>query len=779
LGLLGRRRGAEALVTAMGDGPFRLLGRSLPWTRAVAALLALFLAINYHLVTGRAAPIFDAEWYYAPYYMLVADHARAGRLLLWNPWTNGGSPDFADPQSGAFSPIGVLLGGFTGGTSAGFLFYWLLVWFVAGLGVLALGRHLKAPPWGAFVAALGFLFSGFFLGHAEHVTFVYTLAWLPYVILRLDVALLERRVRPAFEAGAIWGLSGLAGYPGLVFATGTYAGLWAVGRWFCVESPSESPPAGSNLARTIAAAKPPFHTVLRALLIVLVTGVVVMSPTYAALIIESRGFSDRADPLPRETAIRSNALNPGSLATVFSPWLGTLPPARGWRYTDLSSSSIYVGAAVAWLSLCALLLRPRDSWRWWLWGLALLGLGLSLGPNLPLRGWLYDFAPPTRYFRHTAMFRAYTIFSMVILALIATRDLSSNPRNDSEKRRWRFLLLAAMMIVIGTVSLYAVARTVGHFPKPGHPLHFWIVWLGVLVAAAVGGLLRTRRRTALFSGTLVCIAVVDAVGAFHVAATVTVERQDLAGIEQWRRIDAEHEGNLELTARGTWRAMVAPEASGAIFTSTNLPRKVAVLGGYSGLTNRVHFRWAKHPILRAAATGEDRFWFGNQVAWVVPSDAVFEAFVRRTEALGAPPLVLHLPDVLGHVPRAGETTSSDLAGVDAINALPAASRIPIALEAYWPDELVFGVNCTTAGWLLVTDRWTQGWRVTVDGKEAVNAGGDFIFRAVPVKAGLNQVRFTYHPFGFPWLLIVSWGTLAAIGGWAARVTWRNLRTQSR
>jgi hypothetical protein len=186
-------------------------------------------------------------------------------------------------------------------------------------------------------------------------------------------------------------------------------------------------------------------------------------------------------------------------------------------------------------------------------------------------------------------------------------------------------------------------------------------------------------------------------------------------------------------------------------------------------------RWAKHALLSTVATGEERFWFGEQVAWVVPSDAAFEAFVRRTEVLGAPPLVLHLPEVLRRAPKAGEKTASDLGDVDAINTLPALSKIPIALEAYRPDELVFKVHCPAAGWLLVTDRWAQGWRVTVDGKPAMNAGGNFIFRAVPVKSGVNDVRFSYHPFGFPWLLVVSWGVLAAAGGWATRATWGNLR----
>jgi hypothetical protein len=270
---------------------------------------------------------------------------------------------------------------------------------------------------------------------------------------------------------------------------------------------------------------------------------------------------------------------------------------------------------------------------------------------------------------------------------------------------------------------------------------------------------------------LICLAVVDAFGTFLVAAPATVERRDLAGIEQWRRIDADHEGNLDLTAKGAWRAKVATEASGDTLTNTNLPRKVPVLAGYAPLGNRFHVRWAKHPILSLAATGKERFWFASQVAWIEPSDATFDAFVSRTEFLGAPPLVLHVPDALRRIPKPGEGRTTDLFDVAAINALPGASTIPIVLEAYWPDELAFNVTCPTSGWLLVTDRWAHGWRATVNGEPAVIAGGDFIFRAIRLREGLAQVRFTYHPFGFPWLLIVSWGSLAVVGCWSARTIW--------
>jgi 3-hydroxy-9,10-secoandrosta-1,3,5(10)-triene-9,17-dione monooxygenase reductase component len=44
------------------------------------------------------SPIWDADNWYAPYFTLVADHVRAGKLVTWNPWSDGGLPAFAGAE---------------------------------------------------------------------------------------------------------------------------------------------------------------------------------------------------------------------------------------------------------------------------------------------------------------------------------------------------------------------------------------------------------------------------------------------------------------------------------------------------------------------------------------------------------------------------------------------------------------------------------------------------------------------------------------------------------
>ena len=190
------------------------------WKRAGGALALLLTLANLPLLVGRDAPNWDASSHFAPAWMLVADHARAGRLLLWNPFVEGGSPDGAQPELGAFSPLTLAVGALLGGTETAFVFYVVVLWLLAGMGMLLLARHLGAPPWAGFVVACGYAFSGTFTGHFQHTSWLHSYAFIPWIIWRLDAALRGRIVLPAVQAGALLGFSGLAGYPAIVMQAG-------------------------------------------------------------------------------------------------------------------------------------------------------------------------------------------------------------------------------------------------------------------------------------------------------------------------------------------------------------------------------------------------------------------------------------------------------------------------------------------------------------------------------------------------------------------------------
>ena len=158
-------------------------GDSRRWIAAALFVVALLAAVATSYWLGQRVLGGDAFSLFSPYYSLVSDFAASGQLLLWDPWSNCGSPAHAYVEMGSYSPLTVFHAWLTGGGHVGFHLYWLTIWGMGGLGFLMLARHLGAPVWGGLAVTLSLMFSGFYLGHAEHTSWLYSFAFLPWIPL--------------------------------------------------------------------------------------------------------------------------------------------------------------------------------------------------------------------------------------------------------------------------------------------------------------------------------------------------------------------------------------------------------------------------------------------------------------------------------------------------------------------------------------------------------------------------------------------------------------------
>jgi hypothetical protein len=725
------------------------------WLLAGLLLTTLFLILNRELISGARVQIWDATAYYTPAFSLVADHARVGRLLLWDPWLAGGTPDFADPQVGAASPIMVIAGAIGGGSSAAFRSYWLFIWLLGPLGLLLLARHLGAPPWGAFVVGLGYAFCGFYTAHAEHTTVLYSFSFVPWFIWRFDVALTSVRFRPAAQAGALWGLSALGGYPAIVILGGGMLFLWGLGR--CCSS--------RNRAMLRIQKRPIWGRLMftfLALAMVFCIGVLIMSPTYVAFFREGLGYTERAGAEPRWLAIAGNALDPGALATFASPYLTALkfPPRNPelWPKTNISMADVYVGVLPLILSLLALSQRPRSFWRWWLLGIIVFFLVCAVGDRLPVRGWLYDYCPPTRYFAYPAMFRGYAIFSAAVLALLATRDLKVATQN-TETRIWR--QLAALSLIASITAVWVYVHVVSHVTDLGDQFHLSNLHLAGIWFGAVGVSLlmllfwRTRKWLAILFAVL---AILDAALTLRLSQEfISVGRTtgSLLG-----RVDAGHK--TLLTLNSLRRELQAPIFLGGRNQNNNVPLRIPTFYNDSTMRNRVHEEFANHPVLLNMGLGANRIWFCKNATIAVPSHFAYLALVNRSEQLGAPVIIVVPPAQMAKVSQIISPSVPDRAELTSISHLAQAEQIPAQLLKYTPNNLKLKVSCPQDGWLLVTDRWAAGWRAKVNGIPLEVFGGNFIFRAVHVRAGENTIQFYYPQHLYFTLVLLSWSTLVAV-----------------
>jgi hypothetical protein len=377
-----------------------------------------------------------------------------------------------------------------------------------------------------------------------------------------------------------------------------------------------------------------------------------------------------------------------------------------------------------------------------------------------------------RFFRHSAIFRLYLVFAVCVLALLGSRDLATDLRHPSPAARRGFLVAAAAVVFLALLAFVPFLSADWNVGMPENAvllgrLHFGANWLGLGVVALIAWRWPDPSRAWRVPILLSALAASDVL-ITSVLSIPTVLRMG-EDADRWKRLDHQHRSSLDLTRNG-WlreRSSCEPDSPAArCRRNDQLITKIPVFNAYATEKNPFQLATAHHPVLGSMATGTERIWFSRQVARVVPTDGAFAEFRNRSEALGAPPLVVHAPDDL--LRRTREPPGGADAEHAAIAGLPAAERIRAELVRYFPGELVFEVTPASEGWLLVTDRWARSWRAEVNGESTPVYVGNFIFRALPVDAGRNRVKFTYSPSVFPWLVILSWATLGIIGALAVR-----------
>ena len=442
-------------------------------------------------------------------------------------------------------------------------------------------------------------------------------------------------------------------------------------------------------------------------------------------------------------------LPPAAYATLASPYLYLVKLAdhrATWPETDISMTNIYLGVLVTVLALAALA-RP-SRWRIWLAALAIFFGCCAVGNHLPVRGWLYDFVPPTRYFRMPSLFRMYVVLVAGALASYSARDLDRGWRTQRVRSG---IVVLAISLVAGAAALLAYAATLHSVQQTmtdaGYPLcQLLFTWS----AAAIIFLLSWR-------GTLprnvvpICLIVL---ATFDAGSTLRICNPTIYSFaaSQWKAMDALHVANLNLLPQGWERTFLTPPAVGASINDRNVALKVAGFSNRTPLKNTFFQQYLTDPTLNRIAIGPQRVWFSDRPLRVSPTDANFAEFAKASHALTMPPLVLHSPEEM-----TGPTSSpSDIAWAQSAQPMAPATA---NLVAYQPNALTFRYHADRDGWLLVTDRWASGWTAQVNGRAQPLLGGDFIFRAVPVVSGDNLVSFRYKPNGYLPLVTLSWSVL--------------------
>jgi hypothetical protein len=353
------------------------------------------------------------------------------------------------------------------------------------------------------------------------------------------------------------------------------------------------------------------------------------------------------------------------------------------------------------------------------------------------------------------------------LCALATKDLSNSGKASGDTSPLRLVMASIFLAAFSLVAFRVTVKLAVSSPTPVEPAAILAaaIWTAIVGVAILYWLNKIQRP--VFCMLLVCVAIFDGLTTLYIARPTLYTSNELMR-SMWREVDARRDASLSLSSAGMNRDLDPPASLSyqhpAINRNNrNLSLKVAVMQSDMVMWNRFYKQMEIDPALAAFALGPNRIWFTAGAPVAPANDDNFAVYVQRVKQSGTPVVILHSPSQMLEISRSveGSANQQPAAALDP-NAFASAWPAQVSNLSYWPNSLSLRYTAHKAGWLIVTDRWAPGWRVTVNSKPQEVMGADFVFRAVKVEPGENVIEFRYRPFGWPYLLIVSWGTLLLV-----------------
>lgn len=629
------------------------------------------------------------------------------QIPLWNPSILGGAPFAADPLSSLWYPPHWLAVIIPASLAFNLLFALHLGW--AGWGTCRLLRAEGAGAASAMIGGLAFSGAPKLIGHIGlgHLTLVYAVAWMPWLLLLVRHAVQVSRSNGMrmVRSGALAG-----GTLGLVFLADP---RWAI--------PSAALAVAFGL-RVLLVEHDPGRERTRAALTLLGLGggsALAISAGLALPLAEYVSLTTRAAMTPAEA---------NALALPASRLLGYLIPDIGGSPEWMT----YVGIGVLYLAMLAVVSRGRGAWFWL--GVAALSTLLALGDNLPIVWTVIRWMPGAGLLRVPARFLLISAFSLAVLAGMGAQTLLRPRTEESLAPRLRLITLGfGSLVALLAGGIYLVATRVGNprLESSAALAAVTAVAVGAWVLVGLSG--RLAVRTIGIGLALLLLAELSVVNRFELelrpAEAVLNERQDLARqagqlaagqrifspsyslpqqtAERDRLELADGVGPLQLRSYRDSMAQATGFSSAAY--SVTLPPFP---------TGNPRDDW--RPVLNSELLGR---WDVGVVAADYPVDAA--GLVEQTSADG-----VHIYRNTNARPRARvERDDGTWYAADKVTWTP--NRIDVS--ALGPGRLVLSENAY------------PGWGATVDGSPSRLDTTQDGMRSLVLPPGEHTVRFEFHP----------------------------------
>lgn len=694
----------------------------------------------------------------------------------WNPRLGNGTTIRANPVYSPLYPARILVLPFE--PARGLTLAAVAHIIIAALGAYALALTLGISTRGAFLAALVFGFSGPTVSTISTCSFLWTSAWMPWVLRGVE------RVRTAAPHRSRGALVALA-IPLFLLVT--------AGEPFVIASTALAALALVTLNGT----KPGAGVTRVALRYLTVAAVVAMvaAPALLALLryfpvsVRAAGFVPQGivqwslHPLATLGLVLSDPFGDPNAYGPHAFWGDALEPGRrGFWVHGLFVGALSLGLAT--LGAATRGARPRTALVVWL-GLLVL---LALGRHGPFYGWIVTL-PFGSSLRYPIKWLVTAMLPLGLLAGVGLDQLRPHARTALVTLlAWLVLLLGLGVATMGGLDAYlaalAPASHVDLVPVVRDRLFTSVLATSLPLGAALLALVLGRRlrlaETSLEVGIAALVAAELLTATSHLAPTVSQDfyaetpdvvravRADPGGhgrvhVEPlpplrfadtpgdvfayfaWERarigglIGASY--GLDL-AFNTDNEALSPlrYAELSVLASAAPPRQLAMLLGAAGATHVVTYRALDPAAFELLSEIPDRLEaplrvYRNRLA--LPRARVVRSLTPYRGVDGLVATLAHAPDDFFR--RTALVESEAVAAP-----LPGAAEARAEVREDRGSSLHIAVR-GEGGFVVVSDSFVPGWTATVDGQPVELLRADHTFRAVAIPKGEHEVVMTYAP----------------------------------
>lgn len=682
-------------------------------------------------------------------------------LPFWNPYTFSGIPFMADVAVGVFYPpnwLPVLFMREGNVPSYAVQFVIIAHFALAQWTMFRFVRSLELSDLAALIAAISYGFSGMMVCHVFHPTMVAHYAWFPLVWMYFRQTLHELRLKPALQAGFVYGVMMLSGHP----QTTLYAALllFFFTLWTGVAQLWKKELRGVNILKFGALAALP---------------VAIGAGIFAVQLLHSQEFSSVSQ---RKLLTMEQA----SLVSYYWKQLYSLLVPKFYGFVDGATidsgaseipyyiegatfvydyweTCFYVGVPTLMLAVIGWTHTLRggfnDAQRHYLSGfllfIAVFAVLFALGKN----GWLFPLMfqlPLFDTFRIPPRMMMFAVLALCVMAAIGFDVLVASVRLQRDEQRSFVKTVGFVLIAFAALALFSgsgVLQTMVGTPSAvvsATQTQGMLALMYVLLAGALLMLLASSWMNVSVAGVgIVVLLFVDlniAGSAFPAGRTKPEDQYRLAPALA-KQLQAEPPERLFRVRTRERGAMTMSRNQGMI-------TPIMMYEGYTPIT--------LERSLPAARTADETYDLLNIRYEVRVDNERGLFFAERSSALPHLRMVYKIRQ--SSPEKAKETGSAP--DFDIRNEVVLERPSPVVLSgvsaatvsytarcnSYTANEAQYTISTPEAGIAVFSELWYPAWRVSIDGKPAESLRAQYCLRAVALPAGTHTVRWWYDSAAF-------------------------------